>query len=141
MEDAKKKILIKTPEQVDFDEHEKKMPKIQDTTPNIEIQDLRTKKEKTMAEVAKTKRQGGQIKDGKWLVLTESKGEAGKGYVHNCGTEILGKKVAHPVWDGPFPLSGTGQVKYETVPYCPKCEEEPALNGAPITPKGSYHNP
>ena len=61
-----------------------------------------------MAEVTKTKRQGGQVKDGKWLVLTESTGKEGVGYTHSCGAEIQGKRVTHPVWDGPFPLSGSG---------------------------------
>ena len=97
-----------------------------------------------MAELT-AKRQGGQIiiKDGKklWLVVTESTGGEGKDWVHSCGTEILGKEVAHPIWDGPFPLSGSGQCNYETVPYCPKCETEPNYHGAPISPKGSYHNP
>ncbi|MBA7674319.1 hypothetical protein ES703_82529 [subsurface metagenome] len=78
------------------------------------------------------KRQGGQIKDGKWLVLTESTGKEGKGYKHKCGTEIKGASVAHPIWDGPFAMSGSGQVHTETVPYCPKCETEPGFHGAPI---------
>jgi hypothetical protein len=96
---------------------------------------------KIMPEIVKVKRQGGQVKDGNWLVLTESIGKPGVGYTHSCGTEILSKRVAHPIWDGPFPCSGSGQCEYETVPYCPKCEEEPSSSGAPITPKGSYHNP
>ena len=94
-----------------------------------------------MADIVKVKRKSGQVKDGKWLVLTESTGKEGVGYTHNCGTEILGETVAHPIWDGPFPCSGRGQCEYETVPYCPKCEEKPSFHGAPITPKGSYHNP
>jgi hypothetical protein len=91
------------------------------------------------------KRQGGQMieKDGKklWLVVTESKQQADKSWVHSCGTEIQGTQVAHPIWDGPFPLSGSGRCNYQTVPYCPKCETEPDYHGAPISPKGSYHNP
>jgi hypothetical protein len=94
-----------------------------------------------MAEATGIKRQGGQIKDGKWLVLTESTGKEGVGYTHSCGTKIQGKRVSHPIWDGPFPLSGSGQVHTEIVPFCPKCEEEPSSSGAPISPKGSYHNP
>ncbi len=81
------------------------------------------------------KRQSGQIKDGKWLVLVESAGKEGVGFTHNCGTKILGKEVAHPVWNSPFPCSGSGRCQYETVPYCPECEEEPNFHGAPITPK------
>lgn len=49
-----------------------------------------------------------------------------------CSGEILGATVAHPVHDGLFPLSGSGEVKYETVPYCPKCEEEPSFHGSPM---------
>lgn len=50
-----------------------------------------------------------------------------------CGSEIQGTKVAHPIHDGPFPLSGAGKCQYETVPYCPKCEEEPNFHGSIIT--------
>lgn len=86
--------------------------------------------------MAEEKRQGGLItkKDGKklWLVLTESTGEEGVGYKHNCGTEIQGARVAHPIWDGPFKMSGSGQVHYETVPFCSNCETEPSFHGAPI---------
>ena len=79
-----------------------------------------------------TKRQAGQIKDGKWLVLTESTGKEGTGYKHKCGTGIMGASVAHPIWDGPFACSGSGQVHTETVPFCPKCEIKPGFHGAPI---------
>lgn len=78
------------------------------------------------------RRQSGQIKDGKWLVLTESTGKKGVGYKHKCGTEIQGARVAHPIHDGPFPLSGSGRCYYETVPFCPKCETEPSFHGAPV---------
>ena len=79
-----------------------------------------------------TKRKGGQTTgDKKWLVLIEST-KTSSGYTHNCGTEILAAQVAHAVWDGPFPLSGSGRVHYETVPYCPHCEEEPNFHGTPI---------
>jgi len=94
-----------------------------------------------MLEPITRKRRAGQLKDGKWLVLTESTGDPDVGYKHKCGIEILGKTVAHPIWDGPFPLSGSGQCSSEQVPYCPQCEDEPNSNGTPITPKGSYHNP
>ncbi|MCP6719209.1 MAG: hypothetical protein KJI71_03190 [Patescibacteria group bacterium] len=56
----------------------------------------------------------------------------------DCGTEI--KATYHPVWNSPFPKSGTGQVT-SGIPYCPKCEEEPDINRLPVAPKGSYHNP
>jgi hypothetical protein len=58
-----------------------------------------------------------------------------------CGVDIFGKKVAHPIWDGPFAMSGSGKCHYETAPYCPNCDEEPNSSGEPIAPKGSYHNP
>lgn len=50
----------------------------------------------------------------------------------SCGSEIIAGKVAHPIWDGPFPLSGSGKCHYEEVPYCPKCEKEPNPSGSPI---------
>jgi hypothetical protein len=50
----------------------------------------------------------------------------------NCGSEIETAEVIHPVWDGPFPCSGSGKTAKETVPYCPKCEEKPNPSGTPI---------
>jgi len=47
-----------------------------------------------------------------------------------CGSEIQGTTVYHPIHDGPFPLSGSGKVYKECVPYCPKCEEEPNSSGS-----------
>jgi len=85
------------------------------------------------------KRRSGQIVDDVkkkghkiWLVLSESTGEEGKGFKHSCGTSIQGKKVTHPIHDGPFPLSGSGRVRTETIPFCPKCEVEPNTSGAPV---------
>jgi len=52
-----------------------------------------------------------------------------------CGSEIITAQVAHPIWDGPFPMSGSGKCHYEHVPYCPKCEEKPKYSGSPITVK------
>ena len=51
----------------------------------------------------------------------------------NCGKGINTVTRAHPIHDGPFPLSGSGQCKYQSVPYCPKCEEKPNESGLPIT--------
>ncbi len=59
----------------------------------------------------------------------------------DCGGIILAARVAHPIWDGPFAFSGSGKCFYKYVPYCPNCEEKPSVNGSPIAPKGSYHNP
>ncbi len=47
-----------------------------------------------------------------------------------CDSEIMGGTVAHSIWN--FPLSGSGECHYETVPYCPKCEEKPNFSGEPI---------
>lgn len=51
----------------------------------------------------------------------------------NCNSEILAAEVLHPIHDGPFPLSGSGRVKTETVPYCPQCEVVPSSSGTIIT--------
>ena len=51
----------------------------------------------------------------------------------SCSSEIQTGRVAHPIHDGPFPLSGSGRYHYEEVPYCPKCEGEPNFHGLPIT--------
>jgi len=50
-----------------------------------------------------------------------------------CGEGIKAVKRAHPIHDGPFPLSGYGQCEYEPIPYCPKCEEKPSESGSFIT--------
>ena len=50
----------------------------------------------------------------------------------DCGSEIMVESVAHPIWDGPFPMSGSGKCHYEKVPYCPKCEGKPNFHGQPI---------
>ncbi len=52
---------------------------------------------------------------------------------NDCGSEIAGTTVAHSVWDGPFPGSGSGRVQNETIPYCPKCEDKPDFHGSPIS--------
>ncbi len=55
------------------------------------------------------------------------------GYVCTLdGKNIQSGEVAHPIWDGPFPMSGSGKCKYEYVPYCHKHEEKPEFNGNPI---------
>jgi len=59
----------------------------------------------------------------------------------DCGETILAARIAHPIWDGPFAMSGSGRCSYEQVPYCPKCEPKPDFNGSPVAPKGSFHNP
>lgn len=81
------------------------------------------------------KRKGGQRVDGEWLVLTEV-----VGFKHHCGAEIMTARRAHPIWDGPFPMSGRGRCHYEMVPYCPNCEEEPDFHGAPILVPFTFPN-
>lgn len=77
------------------------------------------------------KRHPGVLTEGRrWFVLTESQGEESKGFTHSCGTQILGKNVYLSVYDGRFPLSGSGRVRVETVPYCPTCEDEPQGSGS-----------
>lgn len=81
-----------------------------------------------------TRRKGGGFtKDGKWLVLTESEaiieGSELKGYKHSCGETVMDFIDYRPIWDGPFPCSGSGKVHREHVPYCPKCEEKPDSTG------------
>lgn len=49
-----------------------------------------------------------------------------------CKSSIMAKTVTHPIWDGPFPCSGSGRVHSEQVPYCPKCEKEPSSFGTPL---------
>jgi hypothetical protein len=64
-----------------------------------------------------------------YRVVSENQGN--QEYVCNtCGSEIQGVSVAHPIQDGPFPLSGSGKCAYEDVPYCPKCEQKPNFHGA-----------
>lgn len=86
--------------------------------------------------MAEEKRRGGQIteKGGEkiWLVLSESTGKEGKGFVHQCGKVIMEATVYHPIWDGPFKCSGGGEVQTESVPYCPDCETKPNTRGTPI---------
>ncbi len=46
---------------------------------------------------------------------------------NECGTKVLANIVNHTIYDDRFPneLAGSGRVKQEAVPYCPKCEKEP----------------
>lgn len=72
-----------------------------------------------------------------WKVLTESqKAQDDRGWVHNCGEDVMGAEVLLSVLDGLFPLSGRGETVREVVPYCPKCELEPEGHGT-IDPEGN----
>jgi hypothetical protein len=84
---------------------------------------------------AKQLRHAGSVsKDGYWIVAEESK-RVGDGYLHSCGTYLLGEYVYLTVIDGVFPLSGSGEVRTECVPYCPSCEKKPEGHGF-LTPSG-----
>ena len=60
------------------------------------------------------------------------KQEDGTYKCRDCGETIMAARVAHPIWDGPFPMSGSGRCDYKEVPYCPKCEKKPDFHGTPI---------
>jgi hypothetical protein len=51
-----------------------------------------------------------------------------------CGGLIMAAGVCHSIHDGPFPLSGSGRVHHEEIPYCPKCETKPDSCGSFIRP-------
>ncbi len=59
----------------------------------------------------------------------------------DCGETILAVLIGFPIWDGPFPISGSGRCVYNEAPYCPECEQKPDCHGSPVAPKGSYYNP
>ena len=42
-----------------------------------------------------------------------------------CGSTIAASIKYVPVWDGPFPCSGSGRVESYQLPYCPNCEFKP----------------
>jgi len=48
----------------------------------------------------------------------------------DCNDTVMAATVHHSIHDGPFPLSGSGSVKNESVPYCPTCEEIPNSSGS-----------
>jgi hypothetical protein len=67
-------------------------------------------------------------------VIQESTRRDADMWVHDpCGTILMGVPVVHPIHDSPFPGSGSGQTSTEIVPYCPKCEAQPDINGEPIS--------
>lgn len=57
----------------------------------------------------------------------------GTWYCNTCDAIIQAVQVAHPVHDGLFPLSGSGECRYESVGYCPNCEKKPGFHGAPVS--------
>jgi len=69
-----------------------------------------------------------------FVYYTTSEGKDENYACFNCDETVMGAKVAHPVHDGPFKGSGSGRCEYETVPYCPTCEDEPSFDGTAINP-------
>lgn len=53
-------------------------------------------------------------------------------WTHSCGSIVMAAKVYHPIWFKEFTCAGGGDVRIETVPYCPTCEPKPSDQGAPI---------
>lgn len=50
----------------------------------------------------------------------------GSGWIcKTCGSTIMASIKYAPIWDGPFPCSGSGEVESYQLPYCPKCEVKP----------------
>lgn len=49
-----------------------------------------------------------------------------------CGVIILAAQVARPIHFRELPGSGSGECQYETVPYCPDCDNHPEFHGTPI---------
>ena len=93
----------------------------------------------SIAIAIETKRHPGSIvvdsetKEDQWLVLAESqRAKDGQGWVHKCGEDVLGLAVLVSIHDGPWPLSGHGEVKREQVPYCPVCELKPNGRGSVV---------
>jgi hypothetical protein len=74
---------------------------------------------------------------GKIYYQTSSGGERSEIKCVDCDSDVLDMERRHPVWDGPFPLSGSGRVVTAHIPYCPKCEEVPKERGSPIRPRGA----
>lgn len=67
-------------------------------------------------------------------VLAESARQDDGTWRHSCGTDLVSAGVLHPVHDGPFPLSGFGNVYRQVVAYCPACHEKPGESGRPVKP-------
>jgi type IV secretory pathway TrbF-like protein len=66
-------------------------------------------------------------------VLAESTyDEAANEWTHRCGTTVMAATVYHPVWLKGLTCAGTGEVRTETVPYCPTCQTKPNERGAPV---------
>ena len=48
-------------------------------------------------------------------------------FCKTCGAQILAVIRYCPVWDGPGPCAGSGEVVTEQEPFCPNCEEKPSV--------------
>lgn len=69
----------------------------------------------------------------KYDVIDSSDGQSFTLRCKKCGGNIMAARVAHPVWIKGMGCAGTGECRYEEVPYCPRCEEKPNFHGTPIT--------
>ena len=79
----------------------------------------------TMADQQKQLRTPGILdSNDNWLVLAECTRE-GDDWKHKCGEYVLAIEMRATVYDGVFSLSGSGETKPVTVPFCPNCEREP----------------
>ena len=52
-----------------------------------------------------------------------------------CRSEIIVAEISHTIHDNLFPLSGSGKVHQEQMPFCPRCENIPNSSGKFITPE------
>ncbi|KKL78029.1 hypothetical protein LCGC14_2028950 [marine sediment metagenome] len=73
----------------------------------------------------KDKRVSGQLKEGDWLVLTESKHLDNHSWLHTCDKPICAKDVSRPVWDNNYTCAFCGDTltwdAWRTLPLCPNC--------------------
>jgi len=47
-------------------------------------------------------------------------------YCYACGTEAKVVERTVPIWDGPFPCSGSGRVESYFAFYCSTCDPQPS---------------
>jgi hypothetical protein len=71
-------------------------------------------------------------KVGTSIVYVKEEGSSGYKCL-SCGSGIVTAEVLHPIHDSLVPLSGSGEVEQELVPFCPECEEKPSERGSIIT--------
>jgi hypothetical protein len=72
------------------------------------------------------------MSDGQRVLEESTWNDEEQQWTHRCGAIVLGAKVYHSIYDSPLPLTGSGQVHVEMVPYCPACDTPPRQAGTPI---------